>query len=148
MSDIVVTVPKTFKYYGAPGLKGLAAWIVEGDAAGTEWSGMFWGFSVAGARPKISTGERVYIVCEDRLRGYSPLIDLVQLGHRYWELVRAGGAVAVTIPQEIIGFRGWRYRWWEYSEELPFPDWYKSATKQPAPRIKKKRGDEQLNLSI
>jgi hypothetical protein len=33
--------------------------------------------------------------------------------------VREGGAVACTIDAPITGFRGWRYRWWEYAEERP-----------------------------
>lgn len=112
--DIVVTVPMTF---------GLDTWIAEGDAAGDEWTGELWGFTVAGGRPGVKPGERVYIVCEKRLRGYAPLVELVQLGPRYWELGRGGGAVAVTIPEPIVGFRGWRYRWWEYETEMPFPEW-------------------------
>lgn len=114
MSDIVVTVPKSF---------GLAEWIAEGDPAGTEWSGELWGFTVRGGRPNIQPGERVYIVCEDRLRGYAPIVRMDQLGPRYWELGRGGDAVAVTLPQNITGFRGWRYRWWNRENEIPFPEW-------------------------
>lgn len=123
MTDIVVTVPKTFTYSSAPGLKGLAAWIAEGDAAGDPDSGILWGFSVSGGRPRIEPGERVYIVCEGRLRGWAPLVRIDRLGANYWELGRRGGAVACTLPASIQGFRGWRYRWWERAIELPFPDW-------------------------
>jgi hypothetical protein len=38
-------------------------------------------------------------------------------------LVRHGGAVAVTIPDAVRGFQGWRYRWWPLEREIPFPDW-------------------------
>lgn len=31
MSDVVVTVPKNFTHPDFPGLRGLAAWIAEGD---------------------------------------------------------------------------------------------------------------------
>jgi hypothetical protein len=120
--DIVVTVPKTFTHECAPGKRGLAAWIAEGDAAGETWSGTHWSFTVGGAEPNILIGERVYVVCEGRLRGYAPLVELSRDGYR-WELIRGGGAVAITIPEAIKGFRGWRYRWWRRDEEIPFPRW-------------------------
>lgn len=123
MADVVVTVPKTFTHPVAPDAKGLAAWIAEGDAAGEPWSGTEWEFTVGGLRPTIEPGERVYIVCEGRLRGYAPLIRLESEGSYRWLLIRGGGAVAVTIPGRVIGFRGWRRRWWERSRECPFPDW-------------------------
>lgn len=123
MSDIVVTVPKTFTHFAAPGKKGLAAWVAEGDAAGDEWSGTLWGFSVGGARPSINPGERVYIVCEGKLRGCAPLVRIDQIGARYWELGRGDGAVACTLPAGIKGFQGWRYRWWDRVIEIPFPNW-------------------------
>jgi hypothetical protein len=114
VSDIVVTVPLWF---------GLDVWIEEGDAAGEPWSGQLWDFSVAGAQPDIQPGERVYIVFNKRLRGYAPLVRLEQAGPRYWYLIRGGGAVACTIGESIVGFRGWRRRWWEYCNERPFPEW-------------------------
>jgi hypothetical protein len=125
MSDVVVTVPKRF---------GLKTWIDEGDAAGTDWSGVLWHFRTFGPKPVIEPGERVYIVCEGRLRGYAPLVRL------YWAdtvrpplgdvaFIRGGGAVAVTIPESIAGFRGWRYRWWKREVEVPFPKW-KEVEKQ------------------
>lgn len=110
-----MTVPLTF---------GLDAWIAEGDAAGDPWSGELWDFSVCGARPDISPGDRVYVVYNRKLRGYAPLVELIQdTNPRRWFLVRGGGAVAVTIPEEIIGFRGWRRRWWDRSIEVPFAAW-------------------------
>lgn len=44
-------------------------------------------------------------------------------GRFEFALVRRAGAVAVTIPEPITGFRGWRYRWWPREAEVPFPDW-------------------------
>ena len=126
MSDVVVTVPKTFTYELAPGKVGLAAWISEGDAAGEPWTGEEWYFGTWGARPKIEPGERVYVVCEGRLRGYAPLIRIDGYGRELY-FVRGGGAVAVTLAQPIVGFRGWRYRWWERADEMPFPDWKDGA---------------------
>lgn len=111
--DVVVTVPKRF---------GLAEWIAEGDAAGEPWSGEEWHFYLGGAEPKIEKGERVYIVCNGKLRGYAPLVRVEYLP-TCLALVRHGGAVAVTIDEFIQGFRGFRYRWWNTAIEKPFPDW-------------------------
>lgn len=129
MSDIVVTVPKNFRYGNAP--KGLAAWLSEGDAPGEAWSGEFYNFSTWGFCPKLNVGERVYIVCNGQLVGYAPLVEMWFDGERIEngkfrtqaqariELIRGPGAVACTIQQPITGFRGWRYRWWDYGEETP-----------------------------
>ena len=129
MSDVVVTVSKNFKHPASPGEKGLAAWIREGDAADEKWSGKEWYFTTYGVLPSIIPGERVYIVCEDRLRGYAPLIRCLYDRSRFKNgrapiaFIRGGGAVAVTIPGKITGFRGFRYRWWDRSDEIPFPGW-------------------------
>ena len=120
--DVVVTVPKNFRHPCAPGRIGLAAWIAEGDAAGHPWSGTEWDYTTYGAPPKIEPGDRVYVVCEGRLRGFAPLIRLIVDG-RCLSFIRGGGAVAVTIRDGIVGFRGWRYRWWDRTEEMPFPEW-------------------------
>ncbi len=122
MGDIVVTVPMNFTLPEFPGLRGLDTWCAEGDPAGEPASGARWVFTTGGARPNIKLGDRVYIVCEDRLRGYAPLVNLYYIDGAIG-LVRQGGAVAVTIPEKIKGFRGWRYRWWDKSMEVPFPDW-------------------------
>lgn len=117
LMDVVVTVPKSL----------WADWIDEGDAAG-ESAGSSplgpdeeWGFYTRG-RPAITPGERVYIVAHGKLRGYAPLTAL-----RFHEgrtvLCRKGDAVAVTLPESIRGFQGWRYRWWERQDEVPFPQW-------------------------
>jgi hypothetical protein len=114
--DVVVTVPKWF---------GLKQWIDEGDPAGSKWTGQLWDFYCGGGKPDIKVGERVYVVCEGKLRGYAPLVELIWNGGR-GSFVRGGNAVAVTIKTPIIGFRGWRYRWWKYEDEIPFPDWQSS----------------------
>lgn len=113
MSDLVVTVPKSF---------GLDVWINEGDAAGDAWSGKEWHFYLGGNPPNISKGERVYIVYNGKLRGYAPLVRIERDGYRF-ALVRHGGAVAVTVDEFIQGFRGYRYRWWERETERAFPEW-------------------------
>lgn len=118
MSDVVVTVPKSF---------GLAEWIAEGDAAGEPWSGQEWDFYLGAVCPRdIQRGDRVYVVYNGKLRGYAPLISVAEMsGPDRWgySLVRGGDAVAVTIDRYIKGFRGFRYRWWNREEERPFPDW-------------------------
>lgn len=122
MTDIVVTVPINFRIPEEPALRGLDAWCAEGDAAGEPESGTLWRFTTSGGRPDIVCGERVYIVCEDRIRGYAPLHRMIYDGGTV-HLIRAGEAVAVTITEKVTGFRGWRYRWWSRSAEVLFPDW-------------------------
>ena len=122
MPDVVVTVPKTF---------GLREWIAEGDAAGAPWSGQEWHFYLYGRLPDIARGERVYVVYNGKLRGYSPLWRIERMHNvggnakffGSFALVRRGEAQAVTVPETIIGFRGWRYRWWDRQIEVPFPEW-------------------------
>lgn len=123
MSDLVVTVPKDF----------WPEWIAEGDAAGEPASGEEWGFFLGGAKPDIGPGDRLYIVARGLLRGYSPVTRLIRHEGR-WVICREGGAVAVTVPQPIPGFRGWRRRWWERSAEVPFPAW-KTATTWPSAEV-------------
>ena len=113
MPDIVVTVPKWF----------WPQWISEGDAAGEPATGEEWGFSV-GFRPDAVTGDRCYVVAHGKLRGYAPLTRLHFDGAK-WHICREAGAVAVTVPEPIKGFQGFRYRWWDQSIETPFPDWKK-----------------------
>jgi hypothetical protein len=134
MTDIVVTVPKAIWY----------DWIDEGDLPDEPYSGEEeYHFFGHGPLPNIASGERVYIVAHGRLRGYAPLVRIdtrdilrTDTSAAYWwwpsatyGLVRHGGAVAVTIPTPIRGFQGWRYRWWERSEEVPFPDWMDEGVK-------------------
>ena len=120
MSDLVVTVPKRL----------WQEWIAEGDLPGEPWSGAYSHFWVGSApdRDRLlgAPDARVYIVSHGRLRGYAPLFDVefrCRLAPRRSCLLRRGDAVAVTIDEPIHGFRGWRYRWWDRYEELPFPDW-------------------------
>ena len=120
MADVVVTVPKNFEYGG---LKGIAAWVSEGDAAGEPWSGEEWHFYLGGPRPRIEPGDRVYVVYNGKLRGYAPLIRLENYHGGGYALVRHGNAVAVTVAEPITGFRGFRYRWWQREDEKPCPDW-------------------------
>lgn len=121
MTDVVVTLPKTF---------GLKRWIEEGDPAGTEWSGEEWGWYMRGNPPRtLEVGERVYVVYDSQLIGYSPLVRIERAFGGYgFCLVRRGGAVACTIPCKIKGFQGYRYRWWDRSAEVPFPDWHRGLT--------------------
>ena len=115
MADVVVTVPKAR----------WSDWIAEGDLPNERWSGYeshFWVSSI----PNIKAGERVYIVAHGKLRGYAPLVRIESscvLNPRMSCLVRRGGAVAITIPEPIRGFQGWRYRWWKLEDEIAFPNW-------------------------
>ena len=115
MSDCVVTVPK-----------GLwAEWIAEGDLPGEEaaFESHFW---LGGNLPLVDFGQRVYIVAHGKLRGYSPLVRIERscaLRPSVGCLVRAGGAQAVTIDEPIRGFQGFRYRFWNREDEVPFPEW-------------------------
>lgn len=112
MSDLVVTVPKWF----------WPEWIAEGDAAGEPETGTEWGFSLGRNKPPIKPGERLYIVAHGRLRGYAPVTGIKLLAGQ-WVVCRQGGAVAVTIPETIRGFQGFRRRWWHPENEIPFPVW-------------------------
>ncbi len=112
MSDLAVTVPKGLWFH----------WIAEGDAVGDRPTGTEWGFYLGGTRPDIQRGDRLYIVAHGLLRGYAPVTRLVRSGSQ-WVICREAGAVAVTIPEPIPGFRGWRRRWWDRAVEVPFLDW-------------------------
>lgn len=120
MADIVVTVPKNL----------WLDWCAEGDAAGSDDSGTEWGFFCGGGVPAIRPGERVYVVSHGRLRGYAPL---TRLQRHPLAFGRRGGAVAVTINTPIDGFRGWRYRWWNRADEVPFPAWRTTGVLAPRP---------------
>lgn len=110
--DVVVTIPA----------RQFQAWKDEGDLPGEPWSGNISWFKL-GQRPKrTKLGDRVYIVCRNHLIGYAPLTDVREHNGCFY-LIREGNAVAVTIDQEIKGFQGFRYRWWDRDKERPFPDW-------------------------
>jgi hypothetical protein len=123
MPDVVVTVPKDFTNPRTP-RRGLEAWLAEGDAPGSSWSGQLWSFTTHGMKPDIAPGERVYVVCEGRLVGFAPLVRVEYQrspvgGPGRVNFIRGGGAVALTIAAPITGFRGWRYRWWNPADEIP-----------------------------
>ena len=112
--DLVVTVPKPI----------WLDWIDEGDPAGSGATGTEWGFWLGRSRPPIEAGDRLYIVAWGRLRGYSPVTRLAQdYETRRWVICRRGNASAVTIPETIPGFRGYRRVWWDRSSERSFPHW-------------------------
>lgn len=69
---------------------------------------------------KIKAGERLYIVCSNKLRGYSIITDIRRVDDKRWAFVRRDGAVACTITRRI---KGYRYRWWNREDEVPFPGW-------------------------
>lgn len=113
MTDLVVTCPRPL----------WRTWLREGDAAGEPPTGQLYQWELSGrARPPIDTGDRLYVVAFDRLRGWAPVTDLRLEGGR-WLIIRAGDAIACTIPDPIPGFRGWRRRWWPLEVERPFPHW-------------------------
>jgi hypothetical protein len=114
MADVIVTVPNSF---------GLDAWIDEGDLPDEPWSGLEWHFYLGGPVPDIKPGERVYVTYNGKLRGYSRLVRIERYGSRGFALVRHNDAEAVTIDTPIPGFRGFRYRFWDYADEKPFPNW-------------------------
>lgn len=112
MPDVVVTIPKQW----------WRTWLMEGDLPGEPPTGREYMYKVRG-RPVIEPGERVYIVAGGKLRGYAPLVRAEKgIGGNLY-LIRADGAVAVTIDRPTKGFRGFRYRDWDYAEEKPFPNW-------------------------
>jgi hypothetical protein len=112
--DIIVTLPKSF---------GLQNWIEEGsDLPGNPWSGEEWHWYSGGPVPNIKPSERVYVCYKGKLRGYAPLVRIERNGRGY-ALVRHNDAVAVTINKYIQGFRGFRYRFWNYDDEISFPNW-------------------------
>ena len=116
MTDVVVTVPKLM----------WGDWIEEGDLPGEEESDYVFHFWLRGVPPDMQAGDRVYIVAHGKLRGYAPLRRVEQSCELRFSrscLVRNGDAVAVTIPEPVRGFQGWRYRWWKYEDEQSFPEW-------------------------
>jgi hypothetical protein len=114
MADVVVTIPLSF---------GLDQWIAEGDLPGDPWSGDEWHFYLGGKPPKIEPGERVYVVYNGKLRGYSKLVRVECYSPSSFALVRHNDSESLTIDEHIKGFRGYRYRWWDRTIEMPFPDW-------------------------
>lgn len=117
--DLVGTCPKNF----------WQQWVDEGDCAGTEESGEEWSWWTRSlsAIKNLQPGDNFYVVCNGKLRGYAPVTRIIQCldtqNRTVFGVCRKGGAVAVTIPQVIPGFRGLRKRWWDKSIEQSFPNW-------------------------
>lgn len=131
--DVVVTVPKHVWW----------DWLAEGACANepsiAEVGEYHWFGS--GICPTIGPGERVYIVAHGRVRGWAPLVRIdrpsVPLQAWWWRgaqwgLVRREGAAACTIEQGVLGFRGWRYRWWHREDERDFPEWQTAGIPTPS----------------
>jgi hypothetical protein len=112
--DLVATCPKDF----------WLEWLAEGDCAGEKETGVeyswFTRHSLAG---QIKPGERFYIVCNGKLRGFSIVTRITGPNNGAYQICRKGGAVALTINEAIPGFRGLRRVWWLRDDEKPFPDW-------------------------
>jgi hypothetical protein len=120
MSDLVGTCPKGF----------WEEWIAEGDAAGSQESGMQWSWYTGDRKAaSLRRGDRFYVVAHGKLRGWAPVTDLLVneelAGGTKWQIIRQGNAVACTIPEPIQGFRGLRVRWWKRENEQPFENWRK-----------------------
>lgn len=127
--DVVVTVPARI----------WPDWLAEGGLPGDPDDGIEYFFWIGNRKPNIDPGQRVYVVALGKLRGYAPLVRIhFDAGSGRYALVRAGGAVAVTLgcraycgcahggpkhPARIRGFRGFRYRWWPLADEMPFEKW-------------------------
>lgn len=114
MSDLVVTCPKDL----------WLRWLAEGDCAGDRPSGEEWGWWLhrGASEPPILPGELLYVVAWGRLRGAAPVTRVVRADGR-WIICRRAGAVALTLPEPVLGFRGWKGRWWLKESEVPFLDW-------------------------
>lgn len=116
--DIVVTVPKQL----------WLMWINEGNLPGQPWNGLLNHFMIPQGRLPLNlhSGDRLYIVAYGKLRGFSPIVDWEQqctLNPFRSCLIRKNDAKAVTIPENIKGFQGWRYRFWNREDEIEFKDW-------------------------
>lgn len=114
--DVVVTVPSRL----------WSEWLSEGDCAGeSRREDVEYWFNAPTRPTDLHPGARVYVVSYGRVRGYAPLhrIDPDPDNPRGCLFIRRGGAVAVTIPGRVQGFHGYRYRWWDRSIDVPFPDW-------------------------
>lgn len=113
--DLVGTCPKTF----------WKEWLEEGDCAGEPSTGFSYCWNTRDRKARlVRPGDRFYVVAHDRLRGYAPVVRVEFDPTDGWYcIVRAGGAIPVTLMDPIPGFRGLRKRWWNREDEHPFPDW-------------------------
>lgn len=127
MADVVVCVPR----------QRWLDWIREGSLPGDQSSQRFGFYVKTTERPPVEHGDRVYVIAWDQLRGYAPLIEMQDAPDGF-TLVRAGGAVACTLPLDTKSFPGWKLRWWQRSDEMPFVEWQTAgidnAPKPKAPR--------------
>jgi hypothetical protein len=119
--DLVGTCPKSF----------WEKWIAEGDCAGDPATGEEYAWWTRSKMVfKLQPGDRFYVVALGKLRGWAPVVRIIQNGGGIYEtefgICRRGGAVACTIPEKIPGFRGLRKRWWEREQEVTFSDWRES----------------------
>ena len=120
LEDLVATLPKSF---------GLKEWIEEGDPAGephTDPPNVSYFWKVPSLPRRSGPGARLYVVYDGTLIGYSIISHIIQTPQGVF-VVRPGGVrardEAVTIPDRIPGFQGYRYRWWPRDKERPFPEW-------------------------
>lgn len=128
MADLVGTCPMDFWF----------DWIAEGDAAGDPPTGEEWGWYTKHSHARFGQpGDRFYVVAHGMLRGYAPITRIVKPGEELavlkasgklvtcdsYIICRTAGAVAVTLPTPVKGFRGIEKRWWDRADEIPFPDW-------------------------
>lgn len=106
--DIVLRVPQTL----------YLAWLAEGDWPGEETTGE-WAFGAGCKVPALGPGARAYACSFGVLRGYAPLLPPRPGCTTAW--LRAGGAVAVTVPSLDLraGRWAWKYRTWDRSREVP-----------------------------
>jgi len=65
-----------------------------------------------------------------------------------WAIGRKGGAVAVTIPDQIRGFRGFRPPWWDREQERPFPGWIETDLWLNRAKAKAKRETAKARAAV
>lgn len=127
MADLVVCVPR----------QRWRDWLREGSLPGDQSTDRFGFYVKTDERPPVEPGDRIYVIAWDRLRGYAPLLEL-QEAREGFTLIRAGNAVACTLPSPTKSFPGWKLRWWQCGDEVPFADWQTAgvddAPKPTAPR--------------
>lgn len=121
MVDLVGTFPKDF----------FLEWIAEGDAAGDPPTGEEWGWYTRDSLAlQAKPGDRFYVVAHGLLRGWAPVTRVQDSGDSF-VICRRGDAVACAIDVPVPGFRGLRTRWWDRSQEKPFPDWTSAGLPEP-----------------
>ena len=101
-------------------------WLAEGDCAGEPATGQEYEWQTRSRMAlQIRPGDRFYVVAHGKLRGWAPVVRVEKWrtfdGSWCFAIVRAGKAVACTLPYPVPGFRGLRKRWWGRYEEMQFP---------------------------